>query len=167
MQTRRDRGGFLATIRAAPDDLTTRLVYADWLDEQGDAEGELVRLVCEVRSSNYDDGPAWRRLESQVGGVDAEIGRLDQAAQRLLGCDCAERVLAVFRRHAPDDGRAERAVAAARRFAVGAATGELTASTERLGSDRRSCVDIAGPQTAAWVQSGPDRRTCSALTHGQ
>lgn len=38
-----DADGFLARIREAPDDDGPRLVYADWLDEQGDPRGEFVR----------------------------------------------------------------------------------------------------------------------------
>lgn len=38
---------FLAAIRAAPDDRSTRLAYADWLEERNDQRHELVR-VCEA-----------------------------------------------------------------------------------------------------------------------
>lgn len=40
---------FLAAIRANPADDTTRLVYADWLDERDDPRAEYVRLICEAR----------------------------------------------------------------------------------------------------------------------
>jgi uncharacterized protein (TIGR02996 family) len=33
-----DEQGFLTAIREAPDDDTPRLVYADWLDDHGDAD---------------------------------------------------------------------------------------------------------------------------------
>ncbi len=43
---------FLAAIRAAPDDDTPRLVFADWLEEHGDAaasgRAELIRVQCEL-----------------------------------------------------------------------------------------------------------------------
>ncbi len=39
---------FIDAIRDTPDDLTLRLVYADWLDEAGDSRGELIRLQCEL-----------------------------------------------------------------------------------------------------------------------
>jgi uncharacterized protein (TIGR02996 family) len=39
---------FLAAIRATPMDDTLRLVYADWLDEQGRPEGAFLRLDCEL-----------------------------------------------------------------------------------------------------------------------
>jgi uncharacterized protein (TIGR02996 family) len=37
---------FLAAIRAQPADPTSRLVYADWLDERDDPRGEYLRLLC-------------------------------------------------------------------------------------------------------------------------
>jgi uncharacterized protein (TIGR02996 family) len=40
---------FLAAIREAPDDDTPRLVFADWLDEHGDAaRAEFIRAQCEL-----------------------------------------------------------------------------------------------------------------------
>lgn len=45
---------FLATCVATPDDATARLVFADWLDEQGDFRGEFVRLGVE-----FDRAPAY------------------------------------------------------------------------------------------------------------
>jgi uncharacterized protein (TIGR02996 family) len=43
-----EEAGFLSAIQKAPADETTRLVYADWLDEQGDptmtARAEFIRL---------------------------------------------------------------------------------------------------------------------------
>ncbi|MCW5802580.1 MAG: TIGR02996 domain-containing protein [Deltaproteobacteria bacterium] len=38
----------LAAVRADPDDIAARLVYADWLLERGDVRGELIRLQCEL-----------------------------------------------------------------------------------------------------------------------
>jgi uncharacterized protein (TIGR02996 family) len=36
---------FLTAILAEPSDLTTRLIFADWLEEQGDPRAELLRLL--------------------------------------------------------------------------------------------------------------------------
>src|SRR3954447_23995503 len=36
---------FLAAMLTSPDDLHLRLVFADWLEEQGDPRGELLRLT--------------------------------------------------------------------------------------------------------------------------
>lgn len=41
---------FLEFIAENPGDNTLRLVYADWLDEQGDLRGQLIRLVVEMES---------------------------------------------------------------------------------------------------------------------
>ncbi len=39
---------FLQAILADPDDGTLRLVYADWLEEQGDARAEFLRLQAQA-----------------------------------------------------------------------------------------------------------------------
>ncbi len=39
---------FLRAVLAHPDDDQPRLVYADWLDEQGDPRGEFIRLQVEL-----------------------------------------------------------------------------------------------------------------------
>src|SRR4051812_9310073 len=45
---------FLQTIQEAPDDLSHRLVFADWLGESGDeARAEFIRLQC--RLSEMDE----------------------------------------------------------------------------------------------------------------
>ena len=43
-----DELAFLAPIVAIPSDLTTRLVYADWLDEHDDPRAEFIRVECEL-----------------------------------------------------------------------------------------------------------------------
>mgnify|MGYP001071086375 CR=1 FL=1 len=43
-----DEDAFLAAIRSNPADDTPRLVYADWLDERGDALGALLRAEFEL-----------------------------------------------------------------------------------------------------------------------
>lgn len=44
-----DEAAFLAAIIAAPDDDTPRLVYTDWLDEQGRCErSEFIRVQCRL-----------------------------------------------------------------------------------------------------------------------
>lgn len=42
----------LAAVVADPDDEAARLVYADWLAEQGDVRGELIRVQCELERSD-------------------------------------------------------------------------------------------------------------------
>jgi uncharacterized protein (TIGR02996 family) len=41
----------IAAIRAAPDDDGPRLIYADWLVEQGDPRGEFIQLDCRMASA--------------------------------------------------------------------------------------------------------------------
>ena len=50
------RDAFLRAIREHPDDDTPRLVYADWLDEHGDADrAEFIRAQCAL--ARLEDGP--------------------------------------------------------------------------------------------------------------
>jgi uncharacterized protein (TIGR02996 family) len=41
-----DAAALLSAVRADPDDVDTRLVYADWLIDQGDPLGEFIHLQC-------------------------------------------------------------------------------------------------------------------------
>jgi len=41
----RDEQAFLQAMQANPEDNALRLVFADWLEERGDARGELIRLL--------------------------------------------------------------------------------------------------------------------------
>lgn len=44
-----DRAAFLQTILENPDDDTARLIFADWLEEQGESErATLIRVQCEL-----------------------------------------------------------------------------------------------------------------------
>jgi uncharacterized protein (TIGR02996 family) len=43
-----EEAGFLSAISSDPKDRAVRLVYADWLEERGDARGELVRIEEEM-----------------------------------------------------------------------------------------------------------------------
>jgi uncharacterized protein (TIGR02996 family) len=63
--------GFLAALRAEPKDDTTRLVYADWLEERDDPRGEFLRLECRLHGMSEAD-PDYRELQRQLG----ERGRL-------------------------------------------------------------------------------------------
>jgi uncharacterized protein (TIGR02996 family) len=46
---------FIREIVASPDDLVPRLVYADWLEERGDPQGEFIRVQCELARLPADD----------------------------------------------------------------------------------------------------------------
>ncbi len=74
---------FLAAILDAPDDDAPRLIYADWLDEQGQCErAEFIRVQCEYdqHCDPHERAPKWealrRRAEELLGmpvGVDAGV----------------------------------------------------------------------------------------------
>jgi len=67
-----DNDAFLDAIRAAPNDVATRLVYADWLDEHGHGGSAFLRAECEW--FDLPHGPqkeeCFARL--QKAGVDLE-----------------------------------------------------------------------------------------------
>lgn len=46
---------FLESIRAAPEDDAPRLVFADWLEEQGDPRCDLIRVQCEMAQLEETD----------------------------------------------------------------------------------------------------------------
>src|SRR5262245_59586488 len=47
-----DEESFLVAIKAAPADDAPRLIYADWLDENGrNQQAELIRVECQFRST--------------------------------------------------------------------------------------------------------------------
>ena len=49
---------FLDEMAANPGGHTTRLVFADWLEERGDARADLLRLLDELLSIEVDDRAA-------------------------------------------------------------------------------------------------------------
>jgi len=50
---------FLDEIRADPEDTIPRLIYADWLEENGDPLAELIRVQCELAEMDVEaDGRA-------------------------------------------------------------------------------------------------------------
>jgi uncharacterized protein (TIGR02996 family) len=53
---------FLSRVRDYPDDDGPRLIFADWLDEQGDPRGEFIRIQCAIARLPHDDP---RRAELQ------------------------------------------------------------------------------------------------------
>jgi uncharacterized protein (TIGR02996 family) len=73
--------GFLRALLAHPDDTTTRLVYADWLDERGDPRGEFLRLELRLAELGGDERSPWirdRLLELRQAIDPAWLARLDR-----------------------------------------------------------------------------------------
>jgi uncharacterized protein (TIGR02996 family) len=69
--------GFLAQLMAEPGDDATRLVYADWLDEQGDpvaiAKAEFLRLTVVLVASPGKEGEEKRkRLQQLAAELDTD-----------------------------------------------------------------------------------------------
>ena len=86
MQTEAE--AFLARIRAYPDDDAPRLVFADWLDEQGDPRGAFIRVQLALAQLEADEAAA-----PELGSV----GRTDREANRTR-LRTAERELLVANR---------------------------------------------------------------------
>jgi uncharacterized protein (TIGR02996 family) len=96
-------GAFLAAIRANFSDDTTRLVYADWLDENGRVGGKFLRVECEMAGVGLAANPwgdVFNRLREASRGLDqrwvAAVSRVpvDQLRSRVPGL-----VFAAARRH--------------------------------------------------------------------
>jgi uncharacterized protein (TIGR02996 family) len=62
-------GAFLRAVIENPEDETTRLVYADWLEERGDRRAEFLRIECHLRGLSESD-PDYRLWHQQL----AELG---------------------------------------------------------------------------------------------
>jgi uncharacterized protein (TIGR02996 family) len=61
-----DRDAFLRAVCDAPEDDTPRLVFADWLDEHGEAKrAEFIRVSCELEQVE-EFGPRWRLLRDRA-----------------------------------------------------------------------------------------------------
>jgi uncharacterized protein (TIGR02996 family) len=68
---------FLQAILENPDDDGPRLMYADWLTEQGNPRGEFIRVQCELHTLAADDArrPHLRERESQLLNVFGHLWR--------------------------------------------------------------------------------------------
>jgi uncharacterized protein (TIGR02996 family) len=70
-----EEAGFLSVILQTPADETARLVYADWLDEQGEpnkaAKAEFIRLELHVlQEDNPDSDDISQKLQQLAAGID-------------------------------------------------------------------------------------------------
>jgi uncharacterized protein (TIGR02996 family) len=69
---------FLQEILARPDDDAPRLIYADWLEEQGDVRAEFIRIQCALWGME-EYHPDYRRLHAR------ELALLKQHKDAWLG----------------------------------------------------------------------------------
>lgn len=60
-----DESHFLRVIAQQPEDDSLRLVYADWLEEQGDVRAEYLRAEYRLRVEGVDDDGLLDRLRPQ------------------------------------------------------------------------------------------------------
>jgi uncharacterized protein (TIGR02996 family) len=67
-----DDAAFLAAIKAAPNDNTARLVYADWLDEHNRRGGEFLRIECALAVASRSDNQWWK-LIAQLRGATTNL----------------------------------------------------------------------------------------------
>jgi uncharacterized protein (TIGR02996 family) len=92
---------FLDALRAAPEDETTRPVYADWLEERGDPRSEYVRLLSALDMAG--DGPCAADLLARLHRVQLEQ-RLSRRWVTLLCRGRLARLLRGLQSDAPRQG---------------------------------------------------------------
>lgn len=68
-----DRENLLAAIIAQPDDDAVRLVYADWLEEHGDAQAELIRAQIEQEQLPWT-ADRWWELDERAQVLTKKLG---------------------------------------------------------------------------------------------
>jgi uncharacterized protein (TIGR02996 family) len=90
---------FLSAIAAQPTDRTLRLVYADWLDEQSQPHGELIRVEEEMRELPVFSDRFWE-LKPRRNELRAQVGA-EWCGQMRYGTECEP----VFRHGIPDGWR--------------------------------------------------------------
>jgi uncharacterized protein (TIGR02996 family) len=92
---------FLGDIIEHPDDDAPRLIYADWLDDQGQPErAEFIRLQCLLASLPQDDPsrPEYQERERQLLDAHkaewaAELKRIVKEANARSGSPCSSAAL--------------------------------------------------------------------------
>lgn len=71
-----ERDAFIETVRTTPDDLTARLVFADWLEERGEPLGAYIRAECAAESTS-PGSPEWAiAVESLAAACERAGGTL-------------------------------------------------------------------------------------------
>jgi uncharacterized protein (TIGR02996 family) len=67
-----DDAAFVQAIQANPWDDQLRLVYADWLEEQGDLRADFLRVEVELMKIPPDDGP-YAKILSRLSALGADL----------------------------------------------------------------------------------------------
>jgi uncharacterized protein (TIGR02996 family) len=133
----------LRAVLAAPEDLTARLVYADWLDEHADPFASYVRTECEADVSP----PASVEWSTAVGRLSA----LAAAVEVPLGGWRYEPVIARLRTKI---GRVRQALASWGREPPAPATG---AETDLLAFETRHGILLLAEYRAFLLRIGNER----------
>jgi uncharacterized protein (TIGR02996 family) len=98
-----DHDALLAAICANPEEDTPRLMFADWLDENGDPErAEFIRLQCELAAFEEDNSGSFAMYaflrERYRTGLDAsDWTRIDAGVHRIIALE--RRAADLLRRH--------------------------------------------------------------------
>jgi hypothetical protein len=103
-----------------------------------------IPLSLILKINGYDDA-LWA-LQAVPRKQAAERDRI----ARLFACDCAERVLPLFERRYPEDGRPRATINIARRYAKGEATTEEMAAAWDAACGAAWATAGAAAWTAAW-----------------
>ncbi|MDB4614675.1 TIGR02996 domain-containing protein [bacterium] len=70
-----ERQGLLNAIVSHPDNDLPRLVYADWLEDQGDPQSEFIRIQCEMAQLERWE-PAYERLDASREQLEKKHAKL-------------------------------------------------------------------------------------------
>ena len=81
-----EEAGFIAALLAEPDDRTTLLVYADWLDDRDDPRAEYLRLLAADKADEMRALEIHSRLAELRTRID--IGWLTLIGSRHFGPNC-------------------------------------------------------------------------------
>ncbi len=81
-----EEAGFIAALLAEPDDRTTLLVYADWLDDRTDPRAEYLRLLA----AEKQDEARVEEIRTQLAELRTrlDIGWLTLIGSRHFGPNC-------------------------------------------------------------------------------
>lgn len=150
---------FLSAIESHPADRTRRLIFADWLDEHGDARGELIRIEEEMRELPVFADRFWE-LKPRRNELRTQAGR-EWCGRMRYGTECEP----VFRHGIPDGWRERWRLI--REFTerwhrvpmddVGGRQAEIAETEEKLGRK-------LPPSVSEWIAFVSDTRTTSDFT---
>lgn len=110
---------FIKEITTNPNDPHPRLVYADFLEEQGDKRGEIIRLIEENKLENALDLVSISPAKYAEYIVDVEKSNLTEEQCAQYAIECAEHVLDIFEKEFPEDDRPRRGIEIAKEVAAG------------------------------------------------